>query len=232
MLNETFSVIFKHRAYIRHSWLFPTKCRSHQHRQRVVSHPKCGRKWSKYKYIANIKLVSLFCCCQNRKPPPPRVSRSQGSTPSKILSTTFTLSPMHGNKRKSPTASRKKKRSTIQRANSTIERILQYQELGKDVPMDIAIKRVLILAQRGDWPGCEQALRAVEKADHAEEQQPLANLVDPASGNTPLMYAAMENKISLMERMIALGCSLKRENSVSRLLFFVYFYSFWRQKVV
>ena len=98
--------------------------------------------------------------------------------------------------------------------------------------MDIAIKRVLILAQRGDWPGCEQALRAVEKADHAEEQQPLANLVDPASGNTPLMYAAMENKISLMERMIALGCSLKRENSVSRLLFFVYFYSFWRQKVV
>ena len=121
---------------------------------------------------------------------------------------------MHGSKRNSPISSRKKKRSTIQRANSTIERILQYQELGKDVPTDIAIKRVLILAQRGDWAGCEQALRAVEKADQAE-QPPLANLVDPASGNTPLMYAAMENKISLMERMIALGCSLKRENSVS-----------------
>ena len=90
--------------------------------------------------------------------------------------------------------------------------------------MDIAIKRVLILAQRGDWPGCEQALRAVEKAEQAEEQQLLANLVDPASGNTPLMYAAMENKISLMERMMALGCSLKRENSVSTVVLCIFLF--------
>lgn len=32
-------------------------------------------------------------------------------------------------------------------------------DLGKDVPLDIAIRRILILAQRGDWAGCEQALR-------------------------------------------------------------------------
>ena len=150
----------------------------------------------------------------------------------------FTLSP--GTRkimRNSPKAVRKRKRSTIRRANSTVERILQYQELGKDVPTDIAIKRVLVLAQRGDWSGCEQALRAVERADQAEQPQPLplAHLVDSASGNTPLMYAAMENKISLMERMITLGCSLKRENIVSMYLgfsFFLFVYSLFLQKQI
>ena len=46
-------------------------------------------------------------------------------------------------------------RPGIKRAN-TIERI---EELGKDVPFEVTIKRVLVLAQRGDWNGCEQALR-------------------------------------------------------------------------
>lgn len=32
-------------------------------------------------------------------------------------------------------------------------------ELGKDVPLEVALKRVLVTAQRGDWAGCEQALR-------------------------------------------------------------------------
>ena len=52
-----------------------------------------------------------------------------------------------------------KSKRHLKRANSTVDRILQYQELGKDVPLEIAVKRVLVLAQRGDWPGCEQALR-------------------------------------------------------------------------
>jgi hypothetical protein len=45
------------------------------------------------------------------------------------------------------------------RRSNTVERIVQYQELGKDVPLEVALKRVLILAQRGDWPACEQSLR-------------------------------------------------------------------------
>ncbi len=32
-------------------------------------------------------------------------------------------------------------------------------DLGQDVPFEIAIKRVLVCAQRNDWSGCEQALR-------------------------------------------------------------------------
>ena len=56
-------------------------------------------------------------------------------------------------------------------------------------------------------------LRAVEKAE--QQPLPLTNLVDPASGNTPLMYAAMENKVALMERLIDQGCSVKRGNRVS-----------------
>lgn len=40
----------------------------------------------------------------------------------------------------------------------------------------------------------------------------LADLLDPASGNTPLMYAAMENKISLLEKMIWLGSPLHLTN--------------------
>ena len=109
--------------------------------------------------------------CQIRsKQRQPQASRSQGSSPSKTTPssstraafTAFTLSP--GTRKiiqqqRGQTPSKTKKKRSLQRANSTVDRILQYQELGKDVPLDIAIKRVLVLAQRGDWTGCEQALR-------------------------------------------------------------------------
>ena len=36
---------------------------------------------------------------------------------------------------------------------------------------------------------------------------PLREVSDPVTGNTPLMYAAMENKAALIERMVALGCN-------------------------
>ena len=55
--------------------------------------------------------------------------------------------------------------------------------------------------------------RAVEKAE--QQPPPLIKLVDLASGNTPLMYAAMENKVALMERLIAQGCVVKKGNRVS-----------------
>ncbi len=34
------------------------------------------------------------------------------------------------------------------------------------------------------------------------------------TGNTPLMYAAMENKLSLMDRMVDLGCEVSAKNKV------------------
>ena len=209
-----------------HSYLLLTPVHLHSDKENVGTFntiEKCSEEKNQVSPYHKVFLLPLCQCFffffffSKIRSSSPRLSRSQGSTPSKGLSMAFTLSP--GTRkimRNSPKAVRKRKRSTIRRANSTVERILQYQELGKDVPTDIAIKRVLVLAQRGDWSGCEQALRAVERADQAEQPQPLplAHLVDSASGNTPLMYAAMENKISLMERMITLGCSLKRENIV------------------
>ena len=45
---------------------------------------------------------------------------------------------------------------------STLDRILLFQELGKDVPIEIGIKRVLLCSQRNDWTGCEQAIREID----------------------------------------------------------------------
>lgn len=69
-------------------------------------------------------------------------------------------------------------------------------------------KKVLILSQRGDWSGCDQAIKGLEKsADPELGPTPLKDVCDPVTGNTPLMYAAMENKHTAIERMVALGCN-------------------------
>ena len=66
--------------------------------------------------------------------------------------------------------------------------------------------QVLILSQRGDWAGCDQALKGLEKSSDPElGPNPLKDVCDPVTGNTPLMYAAMENKHTTIERMIQLG---------------------------
>ena len=89
---------------------------------------------------------------KGQKPVTHRVSLSQGSSPTRQ----FAISP--------GTRKRLRKRSSSNISNvsnsrkNTIEKILLYQELGKDVPIDIALKRVLLCAQRNDWKGCEQAL--------------------------------------------------------------------------
>ena len=68
--------------------------------------------------------------------------------------------------------------------------------------------QVLILSQRGDWSGCDQALKGLEKSGDPElGPNPLKDVCDPVTGNTPLMYAAMENKHTTIERMINLGCN-------------------------
>ena len=40
----------------------------------------------------------------------------------------------------------------------------------------------------------------------------LHNAADSITGSTPIMYAAIENKITFMERMVALGCDVNKKN--------------------
>ena len=53
--------------------------------------------------------------------------------------------------------------------------------------------------------------RSVEKHD---KTLPLLDVADSASGNTPLMYATMANKIHLLEYMLALGSQINVANKV------------------
>jgi ankyrin repeat protein len=53
--------------------------------------------------------------------------------------------------------------------------------------------------------------RSVEKHD---KTLPLLDVADSASGNTPLMYATMANKIHLLESMILLGSQINVTNKV------------------
>lgn len=74
--------------------------------------------------------------------------------------------------------------------------------------------RILVLAQKGDWTACESALKALERVtlDDGGPKNPLGKISDNVTGNTPLMYAAMENKTLLIERMIELGCDIHAKN--------------------
>ena len=40
----------------------------------------------------------------------------------------------------------------------------------------------------------------------------LAGVGDSVTGSTAIMFAAIENKINLMERMLALGCDVNTKN--------------------
>lgn len=42
------------------------------------------------------------------------------------------------------------------------------------------------------------------------------------TGNTPLMYAAMENKLSMVDRMIDLGCDINAKNKVDKKFLIAY----------
>ena len=53
--------------------------------------------------------------------------------------------------------------------------------------------------------------RSVEKHD---KTLPLLDVADSASGNTPLMYATMANKIHILESMLSLGSQINVANKV------------------
>ena len=48
--------------------------------------------------------------------------------------------------------------------------------------------------------------------DKELDRKVLNDTVDNQTGNTPLMFAAIENNISFMERLVALGCSVNKKN--------------------
>ena len=44
------------------------------------------------------------------------------------------------------------------------------------------------------------------------DKKVMAQACDSVSGSTPLMYAAIENKMQVMERLINLGCDVNKKN--------------------
>ena len=44
------------------------------------------------------------------------------------------------------------------------------------------------------------------------DRKVLAQASDSVSGSTPLMFAAIENKMQVMERLINLGCDVNKKN--------------------
>ncbi|KAI4500429.1 hypothetical protein M0802_004391 [Mischocyttarus mexicanus] len=80
-------------------------------------------------------------------------------------------------------------------------------------------QRLLALSARGEWPPVDQLLKSMEKAvqNAAEEGfvAPLAGLMDPTTGMTPLMYAVKDNRTGLLDRMIELGADVGARNNAS-----------------
>uniref|UniRef100_A0A0P5ALS6 No mechanoreceptor potential C n=1 Tax=Daphnia magna TaxID=35525 RepID=A0A0P5ALS6_9CRUS len=83
--------------------------------------------------------------------------------------------------------------------------------------IDSAKKKILWLASKNEWGGLEQAMKTLEQTVAANKNSPesiapLAGIQDEFTGYTPLMYAVKDNRISLMERMMELGCDLTTVN--------------------
>ena len=75
-------------------------------------------------------------------------------------------------------------------------------------------RKVLGMCQRGQWESAGEMLKTIEVmvADRELDRKTVNETVDHQSGNTPLMYAAIENNISFMERLVALGCNVNKKN--------------------
>ena len=75
-------------------------------------------------------------------------------------------------------------------------------------------RRLLILCQKSEWESAGETLKALDVlvAQETMDRKVLTETEDRVTGNTPLMYAAIENRISFMERMLALGCNVNKKN--------------------
>ncbi|XP_050477994.1 serine/threonine-protein phosphatase 6 regulatory ankyrin repeat subunit A isoform X1 [Bombus huntii] len=80
-----------------------------------------------------------------------------------------------------------------------------------------AAQKLLGLAARGEWAPVDQLLKSLEKAVQSVGEDgpllPLASIMDPATGMTPLMYAVKDNRTGLLDRMIELGADVGARNS-------------------
>ncbi|CAG9578217.1 unnamed protein product [Danaus chrysippus] len=77
--------------------------------------------------------------------------------------------------------------------------------------------KILVLAQKSEWPAVEQTLKALEKLVAAGGEDtvsvPMAGIIDPTTGMTPLMYAVKDNRTSFVERLIELGSDVGARNN-------------------
>ncbi|KAG6445659.1 hypothetical protein O3G_MSEX004078 [Manduca sexta] len=77
--------------------------------------------------------------------------------------------------------------------------------------------KILVLAQKGEWPAVEQTLKVLEKLVAAGGEDtvtvPMAGILDPTTGMTPLMYAVKDNRTSFVERLIELGSDVGARNN-------------------
>ena len=75
-------------------------------------------------------------------------------------------------------------------------------------------RKVLQMCQRGQWESAGEMLKTIEMmvADRELDRKTVNDTVDHQSGNTPLMYATIENNIQFMERLVALGCNVNKKN--------------------
>ncbi|XP_070159697.1 serine/threonine-protein phosphatase 6 regulatory ankyrin repeat subunit B isoform X2 [Polyergus mexicanus] len=78
-------------------------------------------------------------------------------------------------------------------------------------------QRLLGLAARGEWAPVDQLLKSLEKTVQSAGEDgfivPLAGVLDPMTGMTPLMYAVKDNRSALLDRMIELGSDVGARNN-------------------
>ena len=75
-------------------------------------------------------------------------------------------------------------------------------------------KRLLILCRKGEWDSAGETLKALDTlvAQETMDRKILTETADSITGTTPIMYAAIENRMSFMERMLGLGCNINKKN--------------------
>ncbi|XP_028981974.1 serine/threonine-protein phosphatase 6 regulatory ankyrin repeat subunit A [Diachasma alloeum] len=80
-----------------------------------------------------------------------------------------------------------------------------------------AAQRLLGLASRGEWAPVDQLLKTLEKAVQSAGDDgnpvPLAGVMDPTTGMTPLMYAVKDNRTAFLDRLIELGADVGARNN-------------------
>ncbi|XP_043267430.1 serine/threonine-protein phosphatase 6 regulatory ankyrin repeat subunit A-like isoform X3 [Venturia canescens] len=78
-------------------------------------------------------------------------------------------------------------------------------------------QRLLGLASRGEWAPCDALLKTLEKSVQSAGEDgfttPLAGVMDPTTGMSPLMYAVKDNRTAFLDRMIDLGADVGARNN-------------------